>query len=229
MKPEILSAVNLSYTIKSNHIFEKKWSKTLWKIKNLSLQNPGLVVVAGRNGAGKSTLLRCLLGLLKAQTGEVLWNDKKKFNQNDLGYIPEFPVLPPSIPVRQWLSWLMTDKEFKNLLNSTQADPLFQRLSVESFLDVPADQLSKGQQQRVQLWTALAFSPPVLVLDEPFSGLDPWARQQLSHFLIQVLDAGRTVIMSTHEVTQELRHRTLHTWLIENEGVTVHDGCALPE
>lgn len=229
MQTPVLQIIDFEYSIKSQHIFEKHWTKTLWKIPELKIQNEGLTVLAGRNGSGKSTLLRCIMGLIRPTRGKVLWFGRSSFGPADLGYLPEIPIIPPSIKVKQWLKWLTSAEEVEKLLAKSSQNDLMQSLSVEPFLNVPADRLSKGQSQRVLLWGALAHSPKVLMLDEPFSGLDPWAREELSQFICQLIDSGCHIIMSTHELTKSLRNVTSKTWLIEGQLINEHMGCVLPE
>jgi ABC-2 type transport system ATP-binding protein len=223
----ILLAKNIEKTVHSDHLFETRVSRLLWRVEKLEVESSGLYVIAGKNGAGKSTLLRCLLGLLKPDKGDVAWFGKGGPNATLVGYLPEFPIIPPSALVKDWLSWLLDIKprEIERLDSEVARYPT---LSVLHLLNIPANRLSKGQQQRVQLWAAMAKDPAALVLDEPFSGLDPWARVELGDLLVSLLNDGRTIFISTHELVNALRARTNQTWLIQNETVELHPGCALP-
>jgi ABC-2 type transport system ATP-binding protein len=223
----IIQISNLEKTMKNNNIFEKNWSKTLWKIPSLELKETGLTCIVGRNGAGKSTLLRCLLGLIQPTCGEVKWFGKKEFPYARIGYVPEFPIIPPSIKVSHWIRLVLgnnTNIDTSSTIKSLQKTSL----NVEPFLNVPANRLSKGQQQRVQLWMALSSEPDVVVLDEPFSGLDPWARGELSQVVTEILSLNKVVILSTHELTAQLREQCQRTWQISDSKVVDHSGCALP-
>jgi ABC-2 type transport system ATP-binding protein len=227
MSPPIIEINNLEKTMKNNNIIEKKWTKTLWKIPHLQLNETGLNCIVGRNGAGKSTLLRCLLGLIQPTRGEIKWFGKSELPHARIGYVPEFPIIPPSLKVNHWIQWVLGEKNIANMSGTTQA---LQKtsLNVSPFLNVPANRLSKGQQQRVQLWMALATEPDVIVLDEPFSGLDPWARGELSQIISEIISMNKVVILSTHELTTQLRTLCKSTWQIENSEVIPHVGCALP-
>lgn len=227
MSHPILSAKDLSKVLVNDDILQKRFRRTLWKVPELTVATPGFYVLAGRNGAGKSTLLRCLLGLLRPTTGTVSWFGQKRISAQDIGYLPEFPVIPPAAKVRNWLSWLLGIPP-ASLSRMDSELSRFPSLSVASLLEIPANRLSKGQTQRVQLWAALARSPKGVVVDEPFSGLDPWARVELADLLASILDEGRFVLMSTHELPERLRDKTRETWLIENETVQIHEGCVLP-
>lgn len=227
MSESILLAENLSKVIVNDDILQKRYRRTLWNAEKLEVKNPDLIVLAGRNGAGKSTLLRCLLGLLQPTTGQTKWFGKPRVTANDIGYLPEFPVIPPAARVKHWLSWLLSVPT-KKLTDFDSQLSRFPALSVSQLLEVPANRLSKGQTQRVQLWAALAHQPRGVVVDEPFSGLDPWARVELADLLLSILAEGRFVLMSTHELPDRLRDATRQTWLIEDERVNVHEGCVLP-
>jgi ABC-type multidrug transport system ATPase subunit len=226
----LIEAVGLEKTHTSEDIFEKQNKRTLWRIDRLALNEPQFVCLAGRNGSGKSTLLRCLLGLAKPTKGSVQWFGRGDLPGKSIGYLPEFPILPPALEVRHFLRFLL-GQPVETIL-ADKANPLnaFPRLSVAPFLKVPAHRLSKGQQQRVLLWSALAHAPKGLVLDEPFSGLDPWARVELADLILTLAkEKGLFVIMSTHELPKSLRIACGTTWLIEDEKVLTSHGCALPE
>ena len=226
----ILTATGLEKVIGNNNLFESRAKRTLWRVDSLRLEEPALVCLAGRNGAGQSTLLRCLLGLQRATRGEVLWYGAPGLRPGVLGYLPELPILPPALKVRTFLE-LLLGRRVEDLL--AERDGLlarFTRLSVKEFLEVPSHRLSKGQQQRVLLWSALARAPRGLVLDEPFSGLDPWARVELAELILALrAEHGLFVVMSTHELPKSLRTACSRTWLIEGAGVVESQGCALPE
>ena len=207
---------------------EKKWTKELWNIEHLSFNENKLILLAGKNGTGKSTLLRTLIGLIKPTSGEILWNGKKKLENNTVGYVPEVPIIPPTANVKKWLQWLLGIPSLKNSFTE-KMNQLYPSLDVTPFLGVPANRLSKGQMQRVQLWSALASQPKGLILDEPLSGLDPWAKGEFSQLVEEVLQAGLFVVMSSHEMTEKLRLCCQTTWLIENKTITTHSGCTLPK
>jgi ABC-type multidrug transport system ATPase subunit len=226
----LLLATDFEKTVENKSLFERRERRTLWRVERLALETSDFTCLAGRNGAGKSTLLRCLLGLQKASRGKVLWYGRPSLSADVLGYLPEFPILPPALKVRTYLE-LLLGRSVEEML--TERDGLlarFERLSVSAFLDVPAHRLSKGQQQRVLLWSALSRAPKGLVLDEPFSGLDPWARVELAELLVELTRAhGLFIVMSTHEMPRALRDVCARTWLIDESTVKVTPGCALPE
>lgn len=226
----ILLAEGIEKKIENKNIFEEKNRRTLWRVDTLRIDTPAFVCIAGRNGSGKSTLLRCLLGLQKPTRGRIVWYGQSALSSDVLGYLPEFPILPPALRVGTFLKLLLGREVDEMLTERGGLLARFSRLSVKEFLHVPANRLSKGQQQRVLLWSALARAPKGLVLDEPFSGLDPWARVELAELLLALHEEhGLFLLMSTHELPRVLRDVCSRTWLIE--GGTLHErpGCALPE
>ena len=224
----IVEAQSLSKSVRNTQFFSSLKKKTLWHTELLKIKNPGLTLIAGRNGAGKSTLLRCLLGLTKPTTGSVVWFGHSRVSPREVGYVPEFPILSPAISVRSYLRLLLGISQQEMLMLQNELSK-FPTLSIESFLDTPASQLSKGQQQRIHLWAALSHRPKGLVLDEPFSGLDPWARAELSDLLCALLEEGKFVLMASHELSTKLRVRVDNTWVVENNTVRVQPQCALPD
>jgi len=218
-----ISISGLSYTTHTQDVFQKKQRKTLWSIENLTMEQRGFVLLAGRNGCGKSTLLRCLLGLIHPTTGTYYWGPSEH-----IGYVPEFPIIPPQLALGSWLQAVCGA-----LPGGPLPDPTFEPLGtlgaqLMPLLQVPAHRLSKGQQQKAHLWVALCRCPSTLVLDEPFSGLDPWARAELATLLAQWALAGKGILMAGHEMPSSLEPQCSHTWLVEEEQVQVKHGCGLP-
>jgi ABC-type multidrug transport system ATPase subunit len=226
----ILFAQELEKIVENKNVFEERSRRTLWKVDSLRVETPEFICIAGRNGSGKSTLLRCLLGLQAPTRGRIAWYGHSALSHDVLGYLPEFPILPPALRVGTFLRLLLGRDVDEMLSERNGLLARFTRLSVKEFLHVPANRLSKGQQQRVLLWSALARAPKGLVLDEPFSGLDPWARVELAELLVALKEEhGLFILMSTHELPRALRASCARTWLIESGTLLERSGCALPE
>lgn len=215
----------LSYTAQSQDIFQKKVQKSLWAIDELTLKDRGFVLLAGRNGSGKSTLLRCLLGLIHPTQGTFFWGHGEV-----VGYVPEFPIIPPQLALGAWLRAVCGALPGGGpLAGRAPFDPLVALgEQLVPLLKVPAHRLSKGQQQKAHLWVALCRSPTTLVLDEPFSGLDPWARAELANFLCHWAAMGGGILMAGHEMPQGLEPHCSQTWLLEDHRLHIRQGCALP-
>jgi ABC-2 type transport system ATP-binding protein len=156
----------------------------------------------GSNGAGKTTTMRIMLGVLAADSGEVRWDGSPVTleTRSRIGYMPEERGLYPRMRVGEQLEYLA------RLHGLSRADAVratrdwSQRLGVDHRLGDEVQKLSLGNQQRVQLAAALVYDPEILVLDEPFSGLDPVAVDVMSAVLKEKCDQGVPVIFSSHQL-----------------------------
>ncbi|MDR7857475.1 ATP-binding cassette domain-containing protein [Tissierella sp.] len=156
----------------------------------------------GRNGAGKTTTIRILMGLFDANDGEILL-DGKKFNprEHSIGYLPEERGLYPKQKVLDQLTYF---GELRGLSKkSAKENTLFwlERLGVSEYKDKKLETLSKGNQQKVQIVETLICNPDIIILDEPFSGLDPVNSQILKDVISELIDKGKLVIFSSHQMS----------------------------
>jgi ABC-2 type transport system ATP-binding protein len=221
-------ATDLKYEWRNKDLFSREPNKTLWEVPRLEISQPGIVLLAGRNGSGKSTLLRCLLGLMKPTCGNISWFGGESNLRGKIGYIPELPVLPSRIKVGELTESLLGLNRHQ-LETLEGADSYPPSLRITSLLGRQAHLLSKGQQQRLILTLALRGSPSGFVLDEPFSGLDPWARAELAELLVTLSTKNHFLLISTHDAPLKLREHVRETWIIANQQLTVHPGCSIPE
>ncbi|ROP61449.1 ABC transporter ATP-binding protein [Curtobacterium sp. PhB115] len=156
----------------------------------------------GGNGAGKTTTMRILLGVLQADTGTVSIDgaairpaDRRRF-----GYMPEERGLYPKMPVAEQITYLARLHGVDKRTAATRTGELLERLELSQHADDPVEKLSLGNQQRVQVAAALAHDPEVLVLDEPFSGLDPMAVETVLGVLREAAARGVPVLFSSHQL-----------------------------
>jgi ABC-2 type transport system ATP-binding protein len=178
----------------------------------------------GPNGAGKTTAMRIVLGVLEADRGEVLWRGRPVDveTRRRFGYMPEERGLYPKMRVRDQLEYFA---RLHGLGPSAAADAAgywIERLGVAERAGDRVEQLSLGNQQRVQLAAALVHDPEVLVLDEPFSGLDPVGVDVLAGVLAERAANGIPVIFSSHQL--ELVERLCQAVAIINKGRLVAAG-----
>ncbi|MGV9183240.1 ABC transporter ATP-binding protein [Arcanobacterium canis] len=156
----------------------------------------------GSNGAGKTTTMRIMLGVLSTDDGEVrLDGEKLNFDsRRSFGYMPEERGLYPKLMVGEQLIYL-GELQGMSKADATQAMEYWtDRLGVSARRSDTVEALSLGNQQRVQLAAALIHNPKIMVLDEPFSGLDPLAVEDMSRVLQEKAEAGATVIFSSHQL-----------------------------
>jgi ABC-2 type transport system ATP-binding protein len=156
----------------------------------------------GSNGAGKTTTMRIMLGVLVADAGQVRWNGKPVdlATRRRIGYMPEERGLYPKMKVGEQLTYLGQLHGMSTVDARTAADRWMERLGIAERRGDEVQKLSHGNQQRVQLAAALLHEPEVLVLDEPFSGLDPVAVDVMSEVLREQCAAGAPVIFSSHQL-----------------------------
>ncbi|MFI5916708.1 ABC transporter ATP-binding protein [Dactylosporangium sp. NPDC051541] len=156
----------------------------------------------GANGAGKTTTMRIILGVLSADSGTVTWRGSPltKEQRRQIGYMPEERGLYPKMGVREQLIYLGRLHGLSHERAQRNAAGLLERLGLRERADEPLQQLSLGNQQRAQIAAALIHDPDLLVLDEPFSGLDPLAVDTVVSVLRERTAAGVPVLFSSHQL-----------------------------
>lgn len=178
----------------------------------------------GSNGAGKTTTMRIALGVLAADAGEVRWAGQPITleTRRDIGYMPEERGLYPKMKVAEQLVYLARLHGLSTAEATRSVDEWLERLGVATRRDDEVQKLSLGNQQRVQLAAALVHNPSILVLDEPFSGLDPVAVDVMSQVLIDKRDQGVPTVFSSHQL--DLVERLCDRVGIVRAGHLVADG-----
>ena len=179
----------------------------------------------GGNGAGKTTTMRIVLGVLASDSGQVLWDDRpiSLDDRRRIGYMPEERGLYPKMHVKDQLEYLAKLHGLSAAAARRETLTWAERLGVAERLGDEVQKLSLGNQQRVQLAAALVYSPEILVLDEPFSGLDPIAVDVMSGVLNETAAQGVPVIFSSHQL--ELVERLCHRVGIIKNGAMVAVGA----
>jgi len=183
-----------------------------------------MVGFVGPNGAGKTTAMRIALGVLAPDSGEVRWRGKP-VDQNvrrRFGYMPEERGLYPKMRVLDQLVYLATLQGLSRADATAEAGRMIDVLGVAGRARDRTDALSLGNQQRVQLAAALVHRPEVLVLDEPFSGLDPVGVDVLTGVLRERAEAGVPVVFSSHQL--DLVERLCESVVLINKGRIVAAG-----
>ncbi len=190
---------------------------------SFSLDKPGVFGLLGTNGAGKTTTIRMLLGIIKKDCGEITWHGKEVDRKNvNFGYLPEERGVYPKTKIFDQLMYFAELKGMKKDEAVKSINKWAKELKVEEYMQLPAEKLSKGNQQKIQFMTAIIHNPELVVLDEPFSGLDPVNTEILKNIIIDLVKNGKYVIMSAHQMA------TIEEFcsdiLILNKGKTVLQG-----
>ena len=195
---------------------------------SLSLDRGEIVGFVGANGAGKSTTMRIVMGVLHADAGTVTWKGTPvdAAIRRGIGYMPEERGLYPRMKVAEQLIYLARLHGLSASAAKAAANQWTERLGLEERRGDEVQSLSLGNQQRVQLAAALVSDPELLILDEPFSGLDPVAVDVMSQVLLERAAAGVPTLFSSHQL--DVVERLCDRVVIIRSGRLVADGT-IPE
>lgn len=198
-------------------------TKQAVKHLNLIINKPGVYGLLGTNGAGKTTTIRMILGIIKKTAGTITWNGKEVTRENvNFGYMPEERGVYPKTKIYDQLMYFAKLKGITSAEANKAIDYWLKRLQMEEYRDVLAEKLSKGNQQKIQFIIAVMNDPELIVLDEPFSGLDPVNTETLSEVMKELIAKGKYIIMSSHQMSSIEEFCTDLTIL--NRGDTVLQG-----
>ncbi len=169
---------------------------------SFQMENSGVFGLIGTNGAGKTTTIRMMLGLLEADSGIATWNGKRITRESlSFGYMPEERGIYMKTKVREQLEYFAVLRGMKKADARISATRWMNRLGVDQYENMTADKLSKGNQQKVQLIAAVINNPDLVILDEPFSGLDPVNTDVLRSVIKEMVKEGKFVILSSHQMS----------------------------
>ncbi len=204
------------------NLSKKYGDKTVVENLNFEMQQPGVFALLGTNGAGKTTSIRMILNMLSKNSGEVLWNGKPLDTSTcNVGYLAEERGLYPKYGLMDQLIYFATLRGISRADAKERIKYWANRLEVEEYLfpqpqekqgkgkkrakrtnsqPKKADQLSKGNQQKIQMMMALLSDPELLILDEPLSGLDPVNTDLFKEIIREEIAKGKYLIMSSHQM-----------------------------
>lgn len=169
---------------------------------SFSIESGRALGLLGRNGAGKTTTIRILMDVFKANEGSIML-DGKEFHPGDfqIGYLPEERGLYPKKGVQEQIMYLAALRGLDGKTAKKQTMHWLERLGVAEYAGKKLETLSKGNQQKVQLAQTLVCNPDIIILDEPFSGLDPVNSQVLKEVIREQIQEGNLVIFSSHQMS----------------------------
>jgi len=203
-----------------------KWFGGFRAVHDLDFSVPqgSIVGFLGPNGAGKSTSLRMALGVLSPDQGEtLLFGEKPNLNTlKRVGFLPEERGLYKKMTPRQIITYFARLKGMSARDAKARADELLEAMGLGEFARARVSRLSKGMAQKVQILSALAHRPDFLILDEPFSGLDPVNQMALEDMIVAEHKRGATIVFSTH--VMEHAERLCEKIVMMARGCKVFDG-----
>ena len=210
-------------SLKVDGIVKKYGEYTAVDDLSFEINEPGVFALLGTNGAGKTTSIRIILGMLSSDSGSVTW-DGKTFLAADqpIGYLAEERGLYPKYKIMDQLLYFCGLKGMRKQDAMKALDYWFDRLNVNDYRDKRAEQLSKGNQQKIQLIAALAPNPELLILDEPLSGLDPVNAELFKSVIREEIKKDKFIIMSSHQMPTI--EEFCNDIVIMNKGKTVLKG-----
>lgn len=182
----------------------RKEFKKVVAVDDLSFNiNEGQIFgLLGPNGAGKTTTIRTVLNIIKPTSGNILFNGKKITNEfsNIIGYLPEERGLYKKSKVIDIILYFSSLKNMNKQDALNSADYWLNKLEISHFKNKKVEELSKGNQQKIQFITSIIHDPKLLILDEPFSGYDPINQQLIKDLILSFVDSGKIIILSTHQM-----------------------------
>lgn len=157
----------------------------------------------GGNGAGKTTTFRMILGLIDATSGTITWKGKKLNHRtsNLVGYLPEERGLYPNLKVKEQLIYLGRLRGMSKKDAGNEIVKWLEAFEIPQYLNQKVEELSKGNQQKIQFISSILHKPELLILDEPFSGLDPLNIEMLKKAILDLKNGGTSIIFSSHQMS----------------------------
>ncbi len=183
-----------------DHVVKRFGDFTAVDDLSFSVPEGGVFGFLGGNGAGKTTSLRMALDILRPTSGriEILGRAPGRENANEIGFLPEERGLYRRMKVLETIVYFGQLKGMSAANATSEGKRLIERFGLGEWTKATVDKLSKGMQQKVQVAAAMVNSPRLLILDEPFSGLDPVNQQVLEDLVLEMAAKGTTVVFSTH-------------------------------
>ena len=171
---------------------------------SMEVQEGAIFGFLGANGAGKTTTMRMILDILRPDSGSITWNgrDVREVPRRNWGYLPEERGLYPKMRVDEQLLFLARLNGLSKQAAEKELTDWLERFQISANRKKKIEELSKGNQQKVQFLATILHDPTILVMDEPFSGLDPVNANVLKEAFLEMHRRGKTILFSTHQLEQ---------------------------
>jgi len=196
-----------------NHLFKSYSGKTAVNDLTFSIDTGEILGLIGPNGAGKSSTIKIILDFMKPDSGEVkvFGHGMNEAGKNQIGYLPEEKGLYKNLTAIALILYLASLKGMSNALAEKKADVLLRQTGMLESKKMKIKHMSKGMGQIIQFIITIIHDPKLIILDEPFSGLDPVNTEIMKNLIAKLRDEGAAVILSTHEMNkvEELCDRVL--------------------
>ena len=189
-------------TLKIEHVTKRFGDFTAVDDLSLTVGEGTMHGFLGANGAGKTTTFRMILGLLNTNEGIITWNGRKinYATSPEIGYLPEERGLYPKMKVEEQLIFLGQLRGMKKADAKQALTTWLARMEISHYATKKVEELSKGNQQKIQVIASLMHQPKLLILDEPFSGLDPVNVEMLKAAILEFRKNGATILFSSHRM-----------------------------
>jgi ABC-2 type transport system ATP-binding protein len=171
---------------------------------NFTVESGDIFGLLGPNGAGKTTMIRMIMQIFQPDSGSIRLHGKPVTpgSKDDIGYLPEERGLYQKMKIREVIHYFASLKRMDSSEARKVADDYLERFELLSRADDNIEELSKGNQQKIQFIISVMHAPKLLILDEPFSGLDPVNQVVLKEIITELQEKGTTVLLSTHQMEQ---------------------------
>lgn len=191
---------------------------------SMEVKEGALFGFLGANGAGKTTTMRMILDIIRPDSGRITWNTKevRDVPRHSWGYLPEERGLYPKMEVEDQLLFLARLHGLSKYDAKRELEEWLDRFQIKANRKKKIEELSKGNQQKVQFLATILHNPDILIMDEPFSGLDPVNANVLKEAFLEMHRRGKTIIFSTHQL--ELVEELCEDVVIINKGISVVQG-----
>jgi ABC-2 type transport system ATP-binding protein len=192
------------HTVEFESVSKSFVEKNVIEDISFSVRQGEIFGLLGPNGAGKTTLIRILLDIIKPDVGKILvFETPLNFAAKDkIGYLPEERGLYKRTKILDILVYLAQLKGISGRQAKLNAESLLKSLELYEYREKKVEELSKGMQQKIQFLSAIIHDPELVILDEPFSGLDPLSTRAIKDRILELKHAGKTVLLSTHMMEQ---------------------------